>query len=273
MAGRLMKQRETMDDVVIPDRPDDERAPTARARPPRESAAPSATLVEQAYALLRRDILWGVLAPGLKLRIGYLRDLYGIGPSPLREALSRLVSERLVAVEERRGFHIPPILLADLRDIADQRKLLECTALRTAIETADAGWESEVLAAHHRLRKVEEQLAPGDEALLAEWEKRHREYHEALIAGARSRWLRRFQRILYDQADRYRRLYLTEFFVPPAVHAEHGRILEATLKRDADAACHELADHIERIYTTARKASYFRALDAARYQGGTDADL
>jgi len=249
-----------MDDVLSSDRPDTVRPAASRARTPRESAPLSATLVEQAYALLRRDILSGALDPGLKLRIGYLRERYNIGPSPLREALSRLVSERLVAVEERRGFHIPPISLADLRDIADQRKLLECTALRTAIETADAGWESEVLAAHHRLRKVEERLAPNDEALLAEWEKRHREYHEALIAGARSRWLRRFQRILYDQADRYRRLYLAEFFVPPAVHEEHNRILEATLDRDADTACREMADHIERIYTTACRASYFRAL-------------
>jgi DNA-binding GntR family transcriptional regulator len=256
-----------MDEVISPDRPETARPAAPRLRTSRDAAPLSATLVEQAYALLRRDILSGALEPGLKLRIGYLRDRYGIGPSPLREALSRLVSERLVAVEERRGFHIPPISLADLRDIADQRKLLECTALRTAIETADAGWESEVLAAHHRLRKVEERLAPGDEALLDEWEKRHREYHEALIAGARSRWLRRFQRILYDQADRYRRLYLAEFFVPPAVHEEHNRILAATLDRDADTACRELADHIERIYATACKASCFRALDAGARKG------
>lgn len=222
------------------------------------SNGPTGTLVEKAYALIRRDILSGALAPGAKLRIGFLRERYGIGASPLREALSRLVTDSLVISEERRGFRIPPVSLDDLRDISDQRKLLECTALRIAIETGDAEWESMVLAAHYRLEKVEERLVPGDEALLWEWERLHREFHDALIAGARSRWLRRFHRTLYDQSDRYRRLYLPEMFIPPAVHEEHKRILDATLARDADTACMELANHIERICVTARSASYFR---------------
>ena len=45
---------------------------------------------EAAYRLLRREILTTKLMPGAPLRLGALRKTYGIGWTPLREALSRL---------------------------------------------------------------------------------------------------------------------------------------------------------------------------------------
>ena len=56
----------------------------------------ASTLVELAITKLRQDILAGVFAPGSKLRVEELRSSYEIGASPLREALSRLVSNGLV---------------------------------------------------------------------------------------------------------------------------------------------------------------------------------
>lgn len=215
------------------------------------------TLTARAYRLLRQDILSGHLAPGFKLRIESLRQAYDIGPSPLREALSRLVAEGLVASEDRRGFRIPPASLADLCDIASTRKLLECSALRRAIEIGDDTWEGEVLAAYHRLTRLEGRLDASNPALMAEWEELHRSYHAALVAGANSAWLRRLQRTLYDQFDRYRRLYLARVSVPPNVQAEHERILTATLARDADAACAALASHIDRTFDIARNSPFF----------------
>lgn len=219
------------------------------------------TLTARAYRVLRQDILSGALAPGLKLRIESLRQTYDIGPSPLREALSRLVAEGLVSSEERRGFRIPPASLADLRDIADTRKLLECSALRQAIGSGNDAWEGEVLAAYHRLTRLEGRLDASNPALVAEWEELHRDYHAALVAGANSPWLLRLQRTLYDQFDRYRRLYLARVSVPPNVQAEHERILKATLARDADAACDALASHIDRTFEIARNSPFFAEAD------------
>ena len=55
--------------------------------------------IEKAYWLLRQEILAGRLAPGEKLRIDYLKSTYGYGASGIREALSRLLSDGLVASE------------------------------------------------------------------------------------------------------------------------------------------------------------------------------
>ena len=56
----------------------------------------SATKTETAYRLLRRDILAARLLPGAPLKLNVLRNAYGVGWTPLREALSRLEAQRLV---------------------------------------------------------------------------------------------------------------------------------------------------------------------------------
>ena len=215
------------------------------------------TLTQQAYLRLRRDILLGVLPPGSRMRIDALKRQYNIGPTPLREALSRLLADGFVVAENHRGFSIPPVTLEDLRDITEQRKLIECTALRKAIEAADDQYESHLVAAFHRLSRTDDRLKDRDPTLMEEWEQRHREFHFVLIEGSRSPWLIRFQSTLYDQADRYRRLYLAEAFVPDEVREDHLRIKEATLDRDAENACTLLHNHIERVYKIASTSSYF----------------
>lgn len=219
--------------------------------------ADGATLTQRAYGLLREDILSGELSAGSKLRIEALKSRYGIGPTPLREALSRLAAEGFVASEENRGFRIPPMSLEEIRDITDQRKLIECAALRTAIERADEDFEARVLAAYYKLSRVDERLAEEGVSALLDWEGRHRAYHRALIEGAHSPLLSKFQETLYDQADRYRRQYLLKGMFPPSVRRDHKAILDATLDRDADRACSLLSDHIERVFDVASRS--FRA--------------
>lgn len=221
------------------------------------ASSDNSTLTQRAYAALRQDILSGALVAGARLRIEALKNRYGIGPTPLREALSRLAADGFVLSEENRGFSIPPMSLADLRDITDQRKLVECAALRSAIERMDDEFESQVLAAYYKLSRLDERLGSDTGEVLAEWEARHRAYHRALNLGARSPWLTKFQEILYDQADRYRRLYLPHTRVPQAVVVDHKEILDATLDRNAGRACELLANHIERVFQIASQSPVF----------------
>ena len=67
------------------------------------------------FASLRADIINGSLKPGARLRFIELQARYGIGTSPIREALSRLAADRLVIQEVNRGFRVPPVSLAGFR--------------------------------------------------------------------------------------------------------------------------------------------------------------
>lgn len=211
------------------------------------------TLTEGTYLQLRRDIIEGRLPPGEKLRVEHLKDRYGAGAGTLREALSLLLSDALVISEGQRGFHVAPISLADIEDITRNRILLEGEALRQSITAGDDEWEAGLVAAFHRLTKAEEKLGDREEKALREWEGRNRDFHEALIAGCDSRWLRYLIGLLYRQSERYRHLVISRRTLPRDVHAEHAAIYDAALARDLKGATAAIEQHIHLTFDAIRK--------------------
>ena len=114
----------------------------------------SQTLAELAYHQLRTDILEGRHAPNSKLRIDALRELYGMGATPLREALSKLSAQGLVNAEGQRGFSVAQTSIQQLLDVTRSRVWVESIALRAAIANGNRDWEAEIVAAEYRLRAL-----------------------------------------------------------------------------------------------------------------------
>jgi GntR family transcriptional regulator, carbon starvation induced regulator len=202
------------------------------------------TLTSAVYERLRRDILVGRLAPGEKLRIDALRAAYEVGASPLREALNRLSAEGLVTQEDQRGFRVPPVSLEDLKELTRTRCWLNEVALRESIAQGGTAWEERVVLTHHRLSRTP---VPNDAAakLDSEWERRHREFHAALLSACGSRWLTGFCESLFDQADRYRYLSLYAHEHRDFV-GEHRAIMEAALARNTELAVGLLNQHVNK---------------------------
>src|SRR5690349_371640 len=98
------------------------------------------TLAEKAYDALRHDIIRGAFAPESPLRLADLSERYGMGFSPLREALNRLQAERLVTAESLRGFRVAPPSPDELHDAIALRIQIESEALRSAIRLGDDAW-------------------------------------------------------------------------------------------------------------------------------------
>lgn len=203
----------------------------------------TSTLTEDAYTHLRRDIIRGHWKPQEPLRMHQLSDRYGMGQSPLREALSRLQAERLVVLMPLKGFTVAPLSPFEMWDAITFRILLETEALRLSVRDGDDAWEAAIVAALHALilqaRRAETEDADPDA-----FEARHHDFHRALIAACHSpRMLEQFDR-LYAECERYR--FPTLGALAPVkrdIQAEHRAIAEATLARDADTACSLLATH------------------------------
>jgi len=193
---------------------------------------------------MRTDILAGRRKPGARIRLEDLKAEFGVSWSPIREAISRLVAEGLITTEESRGYRVAPVSSADLAEVISLRMLLESMALQRSIERGDDAWEADVLAHQHRLGKLESRRMQTAEA--EQWETWHRAYHEALIRACGSPILLQFCDQLHDLSDRYRRLFFSAHEFDRDVPAEHRGITEATLARDAAAACELLRRHIER---------------------------
>ena len=99
----------------------------------------------------------GRYLPGAKVRLEDIRQAFGVSWSPIREAVTRLVSEGLMVVDSQKGYRVAPATRAELEEAIRLRVLLETQALRLAISLGGDAWEAQLLAAHHRLSKLESQ--------------------------------------------------------------------------------------------------------------------
>ena len=91
-------------------------------------------LAEQAYELLRDAVINQQIPAGARLSVPELARRLGISRSPVREAIARLVHDRLAIAEARRGAVVANISRDDLMEIYDVREVLEGLACRLAAE-------------------------------------------------------------------------------------------------------------------------------------------
>ena len=212
------------------------------------------TVSEQAFHVLRQDVLSGRHAPEGKLKLDALQSLYGFSSSPLREALNRLVQEGLVKADERRGFRVTPISPADLADITKMRHMLDIPALTESIQVGDDAWEASIVGAFHRLEKIESRLPQGPVVLDSEWSQRHRDFHFSLIAACPSERQLSWSMSLFDQAERYRHFAARNRTVSKKKDEEHRALMNAVLSRDVKTATLLLSDHISSTQTNVMAA-------------------
>ncbi|MGY6534755.1 MAG: GntR family transcriptional regulator [Pararhodobacter sp.] len=203
------------------------------------------TLSGRGYRLLREDILAGNLQPGQKLKIEMLRERYGIGAGPLREALARLAGDHLVTLQGQRGFVVARMSARDAQDIGDLRKLLEAEALARSIPRGDRAWEDRVITSYHRLERLELSADQGV-GQMATWEALNAAFHEALVSAAGSLWLARLRGMMFHHHERYRRFSRVQTALTRDIHLEHRALMDAALERDAARAVAVIRVHVQR---------------------------
>jgi DNA-binding GntR family transcriptional regulator len=166
----------------------------------------------------------------------------GTSVSTLREILSRLSSEGLVVAEEQRGFRVAPVSVADLRELAALRLLVECPAMEESFLAGDIDWEGRVAAAHHKLALVEAMMLQGEKARVEDWKKYDWEFHRALISACGSRALMGTCASIYDRYLRYLMIALS--FRGEITAGEHRMLFDAALRRDFAGAKTILTRHV-----------------------------
>lgn len=202
------------------------------------------TLVERAFGLIHRDLLSGELRPSAKLRIQELTRRYGIGATPIREALARLSPLGFVQQLGNRGFRAWPLSREDLEDITLTRQITEIGALQRSMERGDGDWEASIVGALHRLKMFTKGGSSGPQEGDADFDRAHKAFHMALIAACGSQRLLELSSGLYDQAYRYRQIMMRSLRDVEDFYEEHARLAEGVIARNADLACAHLHRHL-----------------------------
>ena len=209
---------------------------------------------------LRSAIINGDFSPSGRLKFAFLSEQFGAGYGTLREALFRLTTEGYVTQETNRGFAVAPVSEQELSEVTEHLIDLEQRAMLNAIAHGDDSWEADIVAAHHRLHSIEKHDWEKRVAQHPEWVKRHRAFHEALVATCAGPWLLKMRAMMFDQFDRYR--FLTKMAKDndgQGRATEHRMLMEAVLDRDAESAARLMDAHIRK--TSERAIPLLAALE------------
>lgn len=86
-------------------------------------------LTQQAYELIRAQILKGELNGRQRLTEGHFAQLFGISKSPIREAVNRLEAEGLITILPRKGAFVRGFTIQDVEEIYELRAILEASVV------------------------------------------------------------------------------------------------------------------------------------------------
>jgi DNA-binding GntR family transcriptional regulator len=182
------------------------------------------------------------LAPGQVVKEDELQARLGIGRTPIREALQRLVRDQFVVVIPRRGAMVAGIDATELSLLYETRAILEPYAARLACARGRPDhWDAMESCLQRAAapaaapvdlidRAAVRAVAPVD---LIDVD---RECHEIIWAAAGNRFLTDTLDMLYAQSDRLWHMYLADVADMVEAVAEHREILDALRAGDAPRA-------------------------------------
>jgi DNA-binding GntR family transcriptional regulator len=136
------------------------------------------SLSESIARELTDDILNGVVEAGTPLREVELAQELGVSRQSLRAAMVQLASRGLLHHEMNRGFWVPDLSPDDVRDIFDNRAMIEGEAARRVAPHPER--HAPILEAFRRLERLD------DEVTWAEYLEVHHAFHAAIVAAAGS---------------------------------------------------------------------------------------
>jgi DNA-binding GntR family transcriptional regulator len=211
-------------------------------------------LVDRVAATIQSRILSGEIASGTRLRQESLATEFGVSRTPVREALRKLQSTGIVAVEPRRGALVRAPTARDVREAYQVRAELEGLAAEiSATQIGDDDLDRLRDADAHFRHSIEDVIQGrrrGNRehrwSAESEWERANNVFHQVIQHAAGNAQLIAAIAHLHRSFPRH----LTWTALSRSSHLlarnvqEHHRILTTIEERDPAAARAAMADHV-----------------------------
>lgn len=188
------------------------------------------TLREKILENIRDAIISGTLKAGSRVSEPELAERYGISRTPIREAFRQLESEGYLTVIPRRGAIVSEFSQKDVEDFYAIKSILEGYAARQACLRLTDKELDRLQSNNQRLQELAEH---ND---IKAFFKVHNDFHEMFIKAADNERLRE---LITSVVTRFQRLRFMSLNLPgrmAIVVQEHGKIIEAFRRRDAETA-------------------------------------
>lgn len=204
---------------------------------------------DRAYRVLRDEILDGDLAAGAVLGEVELAERLGVSRTPVREALSRLVADGLVATSGARGLEVTAFDDEHLDELYELREALEVTAARLAASRR----QTEIFESlRSRFENSARALSAGNSAAVADYYQLVSDFDDAIDEAVANTYLSHALHTVRVHSVRARRLARSNVDRLVASAGEHLLIVEAILEGDSTLAANATQVHLHMSLRNAR---------------------
>ncbi|MEX0306127.1 MAG: GntR family transcriptional regulator [Ruegeria sp.] len=193
---------------------------------------------EQVYRTLKSQVLFGDLVPGQPVTIQGLTDSLGVGMTPVREAIRRLISDGALTFQGNRRVSVPLLSSSDIEQMIFARISIETELSRRSVEKISAVDINHLERIDQRLDKT---IMDGD---VGGYLRLNHAFHQALYAHADAP-------ILVDLAERLWLRFGPSLrvvcgrFGTQSLPDRHKDIISALRERDSEKAAIATAQDIE----------------------------
>lgn len=200
---------------------------------------------DSVFAILRNAILDKKLKPGQRLVERSIAEQLGISRTPVREAINKLVSERLVTHIPRKGVVVSGFTKADIVEILVIRTSLEaliCSIAATKIKPRELK-RLELLAI-----KISDEHGKGN---LKRSNQLNDKFHEIIYKAAESPRVNSFLNTLHEYITKFTEVAYSKPGRPEEVWEEHQAIIDALCRHDssdAEAAAKRHAENSSKAF-------------------------
>lgn len=216
-----------------------------------EAKLDQTSLAQRAYDQLHEQLRSGRLRPGTRLVNRTLAAELGTSTIPVREAISRLVSEGVLEFRPGAGAFVRSPDPNELGEIYDVRQALEVMAAVEATRFANDHLLADLRELCDRLRALAVAIPPNRHASRLQferWLESEEAFHIRLVDASHNRWLvkvvkeiRVIAQVFAAQKDAPR--LLTRDLALATV-AQHDAFLKILAKRDTEKAAAWMSAHI-----------------------------
>ena len=233
-------------------------------RPPVSGSA----LADVAYLRIREMVLRRQLRPGERTSVARLAEAIGIGRSPVKEAVTRLSSEGLLEVSDRRGTSAVRLTMAEVDDLFELRKLFESYAASRAVERIT---DAELTELDELLKVLEDEsiTKPLAQQSVTRFIDADVKLHAMIVRAAGNAQLSRYYEMLNLHLQIADYLFRHHAGMREDRHRDHVAIVDALRRRDGTALATLLRSHSESVQHTILAAMRSEEADRA-WPGGTD---
>jgi len=196
------------------------------------------SLKDKVYKSLRQDIISGKLAGGTRITESEVAAKLKVSRTPVREALQKLLQERLLKSIHRAGYLVEDLSDDEIQDLFNIRMEVELIAVKKAIRQITV---DELKQLDDNLEATKALIKSGETQFITNMDI---EFHATIYKAARSKVLYRICKKLSDLTLKYRSWLNQDKNLWNEALQHHLNIYQALISKDEAGALKATMQHL-----------------------------